>query len=338
VIPSEETARHDDVSLPLSGFDQFMAKKILITGGCGFIGSHLAQYFCKQDLPVIIIDNLSSGKMWNLDWKTPGMDLDLVEASAGDEAKLRQILPSCLQVFHFAAIPSVLESVEDPAKSHHHNLDVTLKILLAAREARVERFIFASSCAVYGDSLENPKTEMMVANPLSPYALQKHASENYCRIFFQLYRFPAVSLRFFNVYGPRQSHDSGYSGVIARFCNQMLQGLGPEILGDGQQTRDFVYVENVVEAAVKCAAAPVDAVAGKCFNIATGKSVSLIDLVDTINRLTGQNLKPSFGPARLGDIRISEASIDAARVSFGYEPKIFLTDGLSRMLDTSRQL
>lgn len=310
-----------------------MVKKILITGGCGFIGSHLAQYFCKQDRPVIIVDNLSSGKVSNLDWKAPGMDLDLIQANAGDEAVLRQILPSCSQVFHLAALPSVPESVKDPAKSHHHNLDVTLKILLAAREARVDRFIFASSCAVYGDGLDNPKTELMPTNPLSPYALQKLASEGYCRIFFQLYGLPAVSLRFFNVYGPRQSHDSGYSGVIARFCHRMLQGLEPEIIGDGRQTRDFVYVENVVEAAVKCATAPLDAVAGKCFNIATGKSISLLDLVATINRLTDQNLKPRFGPARLGDIHISEASIDAARTSFGYSPKFSLADGLSRMLE-----
>jgi len=312
-----------------------MANKILITGGCGFIGSHLAQYLCKRGLSVIILDNLSSGKVSNLNWKEPGMELDLIEASAGDEAVLRKVLPSCRQVFHLAAIPSVPESVQDPAKSHHHNLDVTLKMLLAAREARVDRFVFASSCAVYGDGLDNPKTERTPTNPLSPYALQKLASEGYCRIFFELYRVPAVSLRFFNVYGPRQAYDSGYSGVIARFCHRMVQGLEPEILGDGRQMRDFVYVENVVEAAAKCADAPVEAVAGKCFNIATGQSVSLIDLVDTINRLTGKSLKPNFGPARAGDIRISEASVEAARSAFGYTPKFSLEEGLSRLLRSS---
>jgi nucleoside-diphosphate-sugar epimerase len=313
-----------------------MAKKILITGGCGFIGSHLAEYFCRCDLPVIILDNLSSGKMANLDWKKPGANLDVVEGDAGDEALLRKILPSCHQVFHLAALPSVPESVSEPAKSHYHNLDVTLKILLAAREAKVDRFVFASSCAIYGDSQENPKTEQMPPNPLSPYALQKYAGESYCRIFSQLYGFPAVALRFFNVYGPRQAHDSGYSGVIARFCHQMQRGLAPQILGDGRQTRDFVYVENVAEAAAQCAAAPVEAVAGKSFNIATGTSASLLDLVDTLNRVTGQNLTPTFGPARLGDVRLSEASIEAAQAAFGYTPKISLADGLSRMLNSTR--
>ncbi len=292
----------------------------------------MAEYFCKRDQAVVVLDNLSTGKVSNLDWKTPGMNLDLIEATAGDEAVLRQILPSCCQVFHLAALPSVAESVKDPLKSHQHNLDITLKILLAAREARVDRFIFASSCAVYGNEPANPKTEQMATNPLSPYALQKLASEGYCRVFSDLYGLPAVALRFFNVYGPRQSYDSGYSGVIARFCHQMVQGREPEILGDGGQTRDFVYVENVVEAAARCAAAPVDAVAGKRFNIATGRSVSLLDLVDAINRLTGQTLKPKFGPARLGDIRISEASIEAAQAAFGYQPQFSLADGLGRML------
>lgn len=309
-----------------------MTKKILITGGCGFIGSHLAEYFCKRGQSVVILDNLSTGHASNLHWKTPGMNLDLIEADAGDETVLRQILPSCHQVFHFAALPSVAESVVDPLKSHQQNLDITLKVLLASRDARVERFIFASSCSVYGNEPQNPKTEQMSTSPLSPYALQKLAGEGYCRIFSDLYGIPTVSLRFFNVYGPRQAHDSGYSGVIARFCHRMVQGQRPEILGDGGQTRDFVYVENVVEAAAKCAIAPVAAVSGKCFNIATGRSVSLIDLVDTINQLTGQKLKPIFGPARLGDIRISEASINAAQAAFGYQPQFSLADGLSRML------
>jgi nucleoside-diphosphate-sugar epimerase len=309
-----------------------MAKKILITGGCGFIGSHLAEYFCRRGQPVVVLDNLSSGKLANLEWKKPGMDLDLIEASAGDEDVLRRVLPDCRQVFHLAAIPSVPESVADPALSHHHNLNITLGILLAAREAKVERFVYASSCAVYGNQPDNPKTEQMPTDPLSPYALQKLAGEGYCRIFSHLYGLPAVALRFFNVYGPRQAHDSGYSGVIARFCHEMTQGRAPLILGDGLQTRDFVYVENVIDAAARCAEAPAEAVAGKCFNVATGQSVSLIDLVDALNRLTGQDLKPSFGPARLGDVRISEASIEAARKAFGYAPKFFLSDGLSRLL------
>ncbi len=280
----------------------------------------------------MILDNLSSGSVSNLAWKTAGMDLDLVEADAGNEAVLRRILPSCHQVFHLAAIPSVPESVSDPARSHHHNLSLTLRLLIAARDAKIKRFVFASSCAVYGNGLENPKTEQMALHPLSPYALQKSASEDYCRIFFELYGLLTVSLRFFNVYGPRQSHDSGYSGVIARFCHHMSQGLEPEILGDGLQTRDFVYVENVAEAAAKCVTAPAEAVAGKSFNIASGHSITLLDLVHALNQVTGQNLKPRFGPGRQGEVRHSEASIAAARTAFGYDPKFSLVDGLRRML------
>jgi len=309
-----------------------MVKKILITGGCGFIGSHLAEYFCRQDMPVVVLDNLSSGNVSNLDWKTPGMNLDLIEADAGDEEVLRRVLPSCRQVFHFAAIPSVPISVADPAKSHQHNLNTTLRILLTARDAKVERFVFASSCAVYGNGPENPKTEQMPTHPLSPYALQKHASEGYCRIFSELYGLPTVSLRFFNVYGPRQPHDSGYSGVIAKFCHRMLQGLAPEILGNGLQTRDFVFVKDVVQAAVQCATVPSQAVTGRCFNIASGKSVTLLDLVDTLNQLSGQNLKPTFGPSRAGEVRDSAASIEAARMAFNYIPEFTLADGLGRML------
>ncbi|MCX6904496.1 MAG: NAD-dependent epimerase/dehydratase family protein, partial [Verrucomicrobia bacterium] len=214
--------------------------KALVTGGAGFIGSHLSEALCHRGAQVIVLDNLSSGSVDNLAWKHPGDVLEFVQGEVGNEALLGKLVPGCDWVFHEAAMPSVPQSVAEPVISNEQNLQASLKLLVAAREAGVKRFLFASSSAIYGDAEVSPKHEELPPNPLSPYGLQKYAAETYGRLFFQLYGLETVGLRYFNVFGPRQSFNSSYSGVIARFCTAMLQGRNPTIYGDGLQSRDFV--------------------------------------------------------------------------------------------------
>jgi UDP-glucose 4-epimerase len=242
----------------------------------------------------------------------------------------------CDWVFHEAALPSVPISVEKPIETNQQNLDATLQLLVAARDAKVKRFLFASSSAIYGDSDALVKRETDPPLPLSPYALQKYASERYAQMFFHLYGLETVSFRYFNVFGPRQSFDSPYSGVIAKFCALVLAGKAPTIFGDGKQSRDFVSIRNVVEANLLGAEAPANKVAGRAFNIGTGSSINLLDLLDELNRQTGQDLKPKFGPARAGDVRRSLADISAARESLGYEPKVTWQQGLEETLSFYR--
>jgi UDP-glucose 4-epimerase len=227
--------------------------------------------------------------------------------------------------------------VEQPLETNEINLDGTLKVLLAARDAKVKRFIFASSSAIYGDSSEALKNEQLPPNPLSPYALQKYAAEKYAQQFHTLYEFETVSLRYFNVFGPRQSFDSPYSGVIAKFCTSLLRGEAPVIFGDGQQSRDFTFVSNAVTANLLAAEAPAARVAGKVFNVAAGESISLLQLVAELNRQTRQQLQPRFEPPRAGDVRFSRADISAATAALGYKVEVSWTDGLARTLDFYRQ-
>jgi UDP-glucose 4-epimerase len=234
-------------------------------------------------------------------------------------------------------MPSVPLSVKQPLESHRQNLDGTLKLLVAARDAKVKRFLFASSSAIYGDSDAEKKHESLPPNPLSPYALQKYASEKYGQLFHQLYGLETVGLRYFNIFGPRQSFDSPYSGVIAKFCTAMLAGMAPTIYGDGKQSRDFTYVENAVAANLLAAEAPAERVAGKVFNVAGGQSICLLQLVEELNRLTGQRLEPRFEPARAGDVRTSLADISAARRELNYEVKVNWQEGLRRTIEFYRQ-
>lgn len=310
--------------------------KILITGGAGFIGSHLAEALCHRGARVIVVDNLSLGKAANLAWRGSGDELEFIEGDFRDEKLLAQILPGCDWVFHEAALPSVPRSVELPLESHAHNLDGALRLLVAARDARVKRFLFASSSAIYGDVEVDAKHEGLPPNPLSPYALQKYGAEKYGQLFHQLYGLETVALRYFNVFGPRQAFDSPYSGVIAKFCTGMLRGESPTIFGDGLQSRDFTYIENVVSGNLLAAEAPAARVAGKVFNLAGGQSISLLQLVADLNRLTGQNLPAHFAPPRAGDVRSSLADISAAQAAFGYEYKVAWPEGLRRTLDYYR--
>ncbi|HZQ45746.1 MAG TPA: SDR family oxidoreductase [Verrucomicrobiae bacterium] len=313
-----------------------MSIKALVTGGAGFIGSHLAEALCRKGARVVVLDNLSLGNTANLEWKRNGDALEFVQGDAADEKLTQQLVAGCDWVFHEAAMPSVPRSVMEPVGSNTQNLDAALRLLVLARDAGVKRFLFASSSAIYGDADAPAKHEQLPPAPLSPYALQKYAAEKYGQLFHSLYGLPTVSLRYFNVFGPRQAFDSPYSGVIAKFCTGLLAGQAPLIFGDGLQSRDFTYIENVVRANLLAAEAPAEKVAGKVFNIAGGQSISLLDLVAELNRLTGQMLEPRFEPARAGDVRSSRADITAAQRALNYQCRITWQEGLQKTLDFYR--
>lgn len=311
--------------------------KVLITGGAGFIGSHIAQALHSRGAKIVVLDDLSTGSMTNLAWHQSGGGLECVHGDAGDASLLKMIMPDCEWVFHEAAAASVPQSVADPAGTNRTNLDATLNLLIAARDAGVRRFLFASSSAIYGDSAVEKKHEGLPPMPITPYGLQKYGSERYGQLFHQLYGLPTVSLRYFNVFGPRQAFNSPYSGVIAKFCTAMLKGEAPVIFGDGQQSRDFVFIDNIVQANLMCAEAPEAAVAGRVFNAATGSSISLRQLVSDINELTGLQIEPRFEKDRAGDIVHSQADISAAVNAIGYAPKVTWKEGLSQTLEFYRQ-
>jgi nucleoside-diphosphate-sugar epimerase len=310
--------------------------KALVTGGAGFIGSHIAEALCRKGAQVIVLDNLSLGATENLAWKRSGDQLNFVQGDVTDAKLIADLIRGCDWVFHEAALPSVPVSVEKPIETNQQNLNATLQLLIAARDAKVKRFMFASSSAIYGDSDAPVKRETDIPLPLSPYALQKYASERYAQMFYHLYGLETVSFRYFNVFGPRQSFDSPYSGVIAKFCTLMLAGKAPTIFGDGKQSRDFVSIQNVVAANLLGAEAPANMAAGRTFNIGTGSSINLLDLVDELNRQTAQNLKPTFAPARAGDVRDSQADISAARTQLGYGAKVTWQQGLEETLNFYR--
>ncbi|HRH98090.1 MAG TPA: SDR family oxidoreductase [Prosthecobacter sp.] len=311
--------------------------KALVTGGAGFIGSHIAQSLCARGAEVVVIDNESTGSLKNLAWRKNSDTLEYIQGDVRDDALVAKIIPGCDWVFHQAAIASVPQSVADPLATNEHNLDASLKLLVAARDAGVKRFLFASSSAIYGESEEPSKHESLPPQPITPYGLQKYTGERYCQLFHQLYGLPTVALRYFNVFGPRQSFISDYSGVIAKFCTAMLRGDSPVIFGDGSQSRDFVFIDNIVQANLLAAEAPAQQVAGRVFNGGTGASISLLQLVTDINDLTKQQLQPQFEPARAGDIRHSQADISAIREALDYEPQVSWKDGLARTLEFYRQ-
>ncbi len=306
--------------------------KALVTGGAGFIGSHITEELCRRGAAVVVLDNLSLGKAENLSWKKPGDNVELVEGDIRDTALLAKLMPGIEWVFHQGALPSVPRSVAAPLESNANNLDGTLNVLVAARDAGVKRLMFASSSSIYGNADVLEKHESLPVQPLSPYALQKYGGERYSQLFHQLYGFEAIALRYFNIFGPRQAFDSPYSGVIAKFCTFMLQGQPPVIFGDGSQARDFTFVDNAVAANLLAAEAPAEKAAGKVFNVAAGHSIDLLRLVKDINQLTGQQLQPRFEPARVGDVLHSLADISAARDCLNYEVKVGWEEGLRQTL------
>lgn len=311
--------------------------KALVTGGAGFIGSHIAEAICRRGGSVCILDDFSSGSRRNLDWNRAGDKLEVVEGSITNEGLIRKAIEGCEFVFHEAAIPSVPESIEDPIGTQEINVDSTLRLLLQAREAKVKRFVFASSCAIYGDSQEVSKRESSAPLPASPYALQKYSAESYCLLASKLYGVPTVALRYFNVFGPRQSFDSPYSGVIARFCTTVLAGREPVIYGTGEQSRDFVYVSDVVAANLAAAESDAESVAGEVFNIGTGESVSILRLARTLFEISGRKgVEPKFEAGRPGDILHSRADISKARERLGYKAQVSFEKGLNATLEFYR--
>jgi UDP-glucose 4-epimerase len=309
--------------------------KVLVTGGAGFIGSHIAEALCRRGANVVVLDNLSGGSLDNLAWRRNGDALEFIRGDIRDRELVRKVIAGCDWVFHQAAIASVPYSVREPEETNAVNLDATLGLLTESERAGVKKFVFASSCSVLGD-LARPAREDDAIQPLSPYALQKYGAERYARLFSGLRGLPAVALRYFNVFGPRQSANSPYSGVIARFCAAALSGQRPVIYGDGMQTRDFVFVEDVVRA--NLLAAERNEAAGEVFHVGSGRSTSLLDLVRALNAVTGQNLIPDFQPARAGDIRFSRADITKAQNLLGYAPEVSLEEGLRRTVQFYRSI
>ena len=308
-----------------------MNMKILVTGGAGFIGSNLCRRLLKDGHDVSIIDNFSTGRWENID--DIKNDMTIYDGDMNDTGLIQQAFQGTRYIFHEAAVPSVARSVENPMISNYNNIDGTLNVLWNARKADVQRVIFASSSSIYGDTPVLPKQETMTANPQSPYALSKYAGEVYCRIFSGIYGLETVCLRYFNVFGPYQNPFSDYAAVIPKFLYSMKRGDSPVIFGDGTQTRDFCYIDNVVEAnvlALSCKQAD-----GHGMNIGCGERISLLELVEELNFLLGTSLKPQFMKPRSGDVRDSLASIETARKILGYEPLVKVRDGLKKLLDWS---
>ena len=293
----------------------------LVTGGAGFIGSHLTEALLKRGDSVRIVDNFSSGKKENV-----RPDAEVIEGDLADEGVAARAVAGCDYVLHEAAVPSVPRSVEDPLGTHRANVDATMQLLVAARDAGVKRLVFAGSSSTYGNSAVLPKREDMRPAPITPYAMQKHMGEQYCQLFTSLYGLQTVTTRYFNVFGPRQSPDSPYSGVISLFIKALLAGESPIIYGDGRQTRDFTYVTNVVDGVLRAATA--ENVAGEVINVATGGRTSLLELVRAIQLILGSSVAPTFGPPREGDVKDSQADIFKARKMLGYEPTVPFEEGL----------
>lgn len=302
-----------------------MPHRYVVTGGAGFIGSHLVARLLAEGHRVCVIDNFLTGRRENLAHLSG--DWTLVERSASDLSALTQHFAGAAAIFHLAALPSVPLSVDDPATAHEHTLTTTVQVLTAARLAGVRRIVYASSSAVYGEQPPGASAENLTPLPLSPYGAAKLAGEYYCHVFHHLHGLETVSLRFFNVFGPRQDPNSTYAAVIPKFITAMLAGRAPVIFGDGTQTRDFAYVGNIVQGMLLAAHAP--GAAGQVINLADGRQTDLLTLVEHLNRSLGTTLAPVFAPERPGDIKHSTADIRRAQELLGYQPPYSLEEGLA---------
>lgn len=305
----------------------------LVTGGAGFIGGHLAERLVRDGKSVRILDDFSSGREANL--KGWGDRAEIIRGDIRDPATVARALSGVRVVFHFAALPSVPKSVADPMTSHDINVNGTLNVLMAARDARVQRVVFSSSSAVYGDSPELPKREDMKPTPISPYGLHKLVGEQYGELFSRTYGLQTVSLRYFNVYGPRQDPQSEYAAAIPRFITSLIAGRPPTVFGDGEQTRDFTYVANVVDANLAAAKAGPEAV-GQTFNVAGGRRISVNELIATINNILGSAIAPVYAPPRPGDVLHSLADVARAKRLLNIEARIELAEGLRRTVEWFR--
>ena len=309
----------------------------LVTGGAGFIGAHLAEGLLRRGHQVRVLDNFSTGAQTNVravqaQVVAAGLtcSLEVIDGSILDQHTLATAMHGIEYVFHEAALPSVAFSLQDPLQSNQVNVEGTLRVLLAARDAGVKRLMYAGSSSAYGDHPELPKREDHPTNPLSPYALAKLTGEHYCRLFTELYHLETVTLRYFNVFGARQNPDSQYAAVIPRFIIACLKGEPLPVYGDGLQSRDFTYVDNVVHGNILAMTAP--DVAGKVINVANGSRTTLLQLITYLEAFTGQRVEVQFLPARAGDVRHSQADVSRAKALLGFEPLVDVEQGLRRTL------
>jgi nucleoside-diphosphate-sugar epimerase len=306
--------------------------RFVVTGGAGFIGSNTVDELVRRGHSVVVLDDLSSGKEENL--AEVRNKITLIKGSITDIEVVRKAMHEAEYVLHLAARTSVPKSVKDPIETNKVNIDGTLNVLVAARDAKVKRFVFAASSSAYGETPTLPKTEKMVPQPISPYGVTKYVGELYAQTFGRCYGLENVSLRYFNIFGPRQDPSSPYSGVLAKFCSAFLEETPPMIFGDGEQTRDFTYVDNAVQANLLACEAP--NVSGKTFNVGIGGRFSLNQTVALLNKISGQNLEAKYEPARDGDIRDSQADISQIREFLGYEPMVGFEEGLQRTFEWYR--
>lgn len=306
----------------------------LVTGGAGFIGGHLAERLVRDGKSVRVLDDFSSGREANL--RSWGDRAEIIRGDIRDRDAVASAMAGIRVVFHLAAMPSVPKSVKDPKTSHDINVSGTLNVLIAARDVRVQRLVFTSSSSVYGDQPTLPKREDMTPAPVSPYGLHKLIGEQYCELFTRAYALQTVSLRYFNVYGPRQDPQSAYAAAIPQFITSLLAGRPPTVFGDGEQTRDFTYVANVVDANVAAAAAG-PPVIGQTFNIAGGRRISVNELIATLNKILGTHIAPAYAPPRPGDVFHSLADISKAQRLLDGVPRIELSEGLRRTIEWFRQ-
>jgi UDP-glucose 4-epimerase len=306
----------------------------LITGIGGFIGSSLARALLSRGEQVRGVDNFATGRRENL---AEILDrIDFREADILDLDAMKKACAGADYVLHQAAIPSVPKSVLDPLVSNRANVDGTVNVLVAARDAKVKRVVYAASSSAYGDTPTLPKHEGMTPSPISPYAVAKLASEHYMTSFYRCYGLETVSLRYFNIFGPRQDPSSPYSGVLAKFITQMLRGEQPTMFGDGEQSRDFTYIDNAVEANLLACKAPAAQAAGEMCNVATGRRVTLNETFRALQKLTGYSGEPEYGPERGGDIKHSLANISKAEARLGYKPKVGFEEGLEKTVSWYR--
>ena len=300
--------------------------RYVVTGGAGFIGSNIVDELVRRGESVVVLDDLSAGKEDNLaDIRNK---ISFIKGSINDIEAIRRSMQEADYVIHLAARTSVPRSVKDPVETNRVNIDGTLNMLMAARDAKVKRVVLAASSSAYGETPTLPKIETMQPEPISPYGVTKYASELYAQVFGRVYGLQSVSLRYFNVFGPRQDPGSPYSGVLSKFCSAFLEGTDPVVFGDGEQTRDFTYIENVVQATLLACDAP--AASGKVVNVGTGERISLNRTLELLREISGNALEAKYEPAREGDIRDSQADITLSRELLGYDPTVNFAEGLRR--------
>ena len=309
--------------------------KYLVTGGAGFIGCNLARYILNKGHDVVVLDNFATGKRENL--TEIAEKIELIEGDIRDRGTVDRAIDGCSAIFHQAALGSVPRSMDDPVTSHDVNVNGTVTILEAARASGIKRVVFAASSSAYGDQKESPKHEGMVPMPISPYAANKISCEAYMQAYAAGYGMETVCLRYFNVFGPHQDPQGAYAAVIPAFVSRLLAGEGPVVFGDGEQSRDFCYIENVCNANWLAANAPADACSGKVMNIACNARTSLNEILDLLKELLGSSVEAIYQDERAGDVKHSLADVSLAREAIGYEPKIFFEEGLRNAIDWYRE-